>query len=1055
MTSDISLLRKWVSRRDAEAFREIVSRHASMVHSTCQRILGPGGGADDASQECFIRLSQGDVLDGSSLAGWLHTVATRCALDLLRTESRRKRREQAYAETLPKETDLDWASIQRHVDEAISDLPEEIRQPVVRHFLEGVNQRVLARELGITRFAVNRRIWKGIRAIRERLAKLGYPVTAVALSSLLLVHSARAAADAVPPALIAALGRIALSGVVARSASGPCAGAAGAALGGILLMNKKLLVCAVLLLAGLFTFWAVRREPSSADTPRVAASRSIAQNQGAKVRATDVRPADREGSKAASPSASITGRAVEALTERPVADIAFRLLAGGHVVTTTSTDAQGEFAFHGLETGAYLVQVAVDAGELARSYYLPKEGRSVWITLAARETADFTFRLLPASSIQGTVVDGDGRPVEGAALRLESSYHDPMEPSARSAADGTFAFRGVFPGPFYGLRAEATGYAPILLPGLMVGEKPLVGVVVRLKRGEGAVVAGRLVNRERLPIASTEVILSSDPTGFHTNAATGANGEFRFRAVPPGQVRVGPGMLYDSAFKLLSVKAGDAVEDIEIVVDQPAYNGSVTGTIVDAEGSPITSGSVCAQGTDTKARTVPDPEGRFRLANLKPGASVDILYQGWAGPRQPTDAKGIPVPSQDIVVTWSRPAPDGEIRIAVSGRVSEEETGEPIRQFVVCICQSSSVIPLSPKSVYDRDGRFRLENQPFSKDGSYVYVRADGRAPVFVPMMLDGEKREAAVEVKLGKGWSITGTVVDAAGGTPIEGARICMSRDEDHFAMTDRHGEFRLAGLPNVGGSVRVTHPGYAPFVGLAGGEAVPGEDAKEVKGCVVQLSHGGSIEGLVADASGAPAASMRVGACVLGDSWPFLSAYTDGAGRYRIDLVPPGRYRIICDGQTGSGRTIGISEGEVVRVDFGPIGAMVSGTVSLDGRPVPYARVILRDRSLYRPAGMDIDSTEADAEGMYTFHAVPPGAHYVIVCHDSRRLAHAAIEVEEDGRVRQDIAIRCGSLAGRVVRQDGAPVVDATVLLFDRAAGAGSSFGLQGAIAVAATQS
>jgi hypothetical protein len=57
--TDWALLRRWTDRRDAQAFKEIVSRYASMVYMTCTRILRNSSDAEDVTQECFEVLAQG------------------------------------------------------------------------------------------------------------------------------------------------------------------------------------------------------------------------------------------------------------------------------------------------------------------------------------------------------------------------------------------------------------------------------------------------------------------------------------------------------------------------------------------------------------------------------------------------------------------------------------------------------------------------------------------------------------------------------------------------------------------------------------------------------------------------------------------------------------------------------------------------------------------------------------------------------------------------------------------------------------------------------------
>ncbi len=83
---DQELLDRWVSQRDAEAFKDLAKRHVDMVFATCRRILGNDADAEDATQDCFIALIRARREPGSYLGPWLHRVATNMSLKRLRAE---------------------------------------------------------------------------------------------------------------------------------------------------------------------------------------------------------------------------------------------------------------------------------------------------------------------------------------------------------------------------------------------------------------------------------------------------------------------------------------------------------------------------------------------------------------------------------------------------------------------------------------------------------------------------------------------------------------------------------------------------------------------------------------------------------------------------------------------------------------------------------------------------------------------------------------------------------------------------------------------------------
>lgn len=211
-TADSNLLRAWIDRRDAEAFGEIVRRYAGLVYGSALRILANSPDAEDVSQECFLALAGTDGPAPRSLPAWLHAVATRQALKRIRSDRTRERRERAHAKRAPEHVDPAWEEIKSYVDEAIEDLPEDLRYAVTAHFLLQRTHRTIARELGVTRQAVSYRIGKGVEEIRRGLKRRGISAPAALLGTLLGAHAHAAA----PSELSASLGKLAIAGTTGR-----------------------------------------------------------------------------------------------------------------------------------------------------------------------------------------------------------------------------------------------------------------------------------------------------------------------------------------------------------------------------------------------------------------------------------------------------------------------------------------------------------------------------------------------------------------------------------------------------------------------------------------------------------------------------------------------------------------------------------------------------------------------------------------------------------------------------------------------------------------------
>lgn len=215
METDLALLSRYHHHRDAEAFRQLVEMHASMVHATARRVTQDAALAKDVAQETFLALARSSGSAIQCVGAWLHHAAWRKALMLVRSESRRHAYESAAAQHQPTSTEADWSELEPVLDGALADLPELRRQFVIERFLEGRTQQEIAARSGLSQSTVSRQIDQGITELQMKLKSRGVIASVTGLTALL----AENALQALPPALSVSFGKIALSGVGASTAS--------------------------------------------------------------------------------------------------------------------------------------------------------------------------------------------------------------------------------------------------------------------------------------------------------------------------------------------------------------------------------------------------------------------------------------------------------------------------------------------------------------------------------------------------------------------------------------------------------------------------------------------------------------------------------------------------------------------------------------------------------------------------------------------------------------------------------------------------------------------
>ncbi len=151
----------------------LLSRHYDRLYAVCRRLAGNDADAADACQEALMAIVRGlpRFEGGSTFKTWSHRVATNACLDELR---RRQRRPLAVVDDQP-ERMSDGPEIDQQVadrvtiDDAMPQLPEEFRAPVVLRDVLGMDYAEIAETLDLPPGTVRSRISRGRRHLAQLL----------------------------------------------------------------------------------------------------------------------------------------------------------------------------------------------------------------------------------------------------------------------------------------------------------------------------------------------------------------------------------------------------------------------------------------------------------------------------------------------------------------------------------------------------------------------------------------------------------------------------------------------------------------------------------------------------------------------------------------------------------------------------------------------------------------------------------------------------------------------------------------------------------------------
>jgi protocatechuate 3,4-dioxygenase beta subunit len=638
---------------------------------------------------------------------------------------------------------------------------------------------------------------------------------------------------------------------------------------------------------------------------------------------------------ALAPTATLSGRVVDAADAKPLPGI--RIVArgnGGEFLARSGPD--GHYSVRGLSPGSYRLRVEDDR-------FVPWSRR---VTVAAEQPETQDVPLARGATLVGRVVDEEGRPIEGALVRVSRSGENILrafmrtmegEGAVRTGRDGSFRATRLAPGEGQRLDVSHDEYEARALGGLsLTAGATRSGVTVVLRRGLS--VRGVVKDEEGRPLAGVEVTLSRALSlragrrgtqlsligpGSQVRRETGADGRFEFRGLQAGDYTVSarhPGFSR-AIVDPVNVTGARSAEPLELVLNPGATisgilhdkaGAGVSGWYVSARAASQASGPTFGPGT-IRTEEATGPDGVFLLEGLTAGETYEIQVMGQAGlgPRK----SGVVAPAEgvELVVTGT-----GQIR----GRVVDGDSGRGIPDFEVRYQPDAQggmrfVMRTGP-------GRGPYERQPFhSEDGSFVLEDvAAGRWTVeaFVPgyqagsasgvSVNEGEAAEG-VEVRLSKGAVLSGRVLESRTGRPILDATVRAElsggppsvgmiriggEGGDNEATTDAEGHYEIAGLAPGTWTVTASHPDWS--------EATARVELREASATAdIRLGKGGSVGGTVL-AGGRPVAGAQVALSAAGDSGfrsgagmlggGEQSTLSDDGGRFRFERLNPGRYTL-----------------------------------------------------------------------------------------------------------------------------------------------------------------
>ena len=1024
MMSDWELLQAYAKNRSENAFAELVRRHLNWVYSTALRQVRDPHLAEDVTQAVFVLLARkaNNLRPGTLLSGWLFRTTRFVGSRALRTEYRRKAREQTAAtmsSTISSDdNEILWNQLTPHLDQAVAALSQADRMAILLRFYEKKPLREVGDRLGLTEEAAKKRVSRAIEKLRTLITRRGVVLGGAALAVALAEQTVQAA-----PATLAAT-------VLKASASATIPQLARETLNAWRWAKLKLIatIAAVSVAGGFFVVHMTsQHKPGAVSLPPVNTAPATQAEVTTVVSQTAPESASNPPAQSLSASTHVINiLVVEQQTKQPIPGVAFDIFGLNREGTNGRTDKDGRYQIQLPEQDPGFLQVmAHKTGFVSKIVF--------WHTRVGtfHLPQDFMFKLEPATSIGGIVQDEQGQPIPGVSVSVSHGWSNMggateevntyVRDNVVTDANGRWRSDQV---PADLSRVYMSFTHPEYFGGIAQPPveklRDMTGVTV-MKRG--LVVQGVVLGENNQPIEG--VTVEQGPMCCGPAMKTDAAGRFRFTNLAPGTLIL-TFQAEDHAPELTTVDVNSQTTPLEIHL---AEGNIIRGRVVDMKGNPVAH----AWATISKWRehrtlgweTRTDTEGRFVWSNAPPD-EVQVAF-GKEGFISINTFASMPSlkPSEDEVVITLLPL------LHVHGMVVDADTGESIGKLKV-IPGSTYINDTnwpswneygtinSTNGQYeiafdDQTGNSRIDtNGHASVDDNSAHiirVEADGYDPATSrPFKLD--EGNVAFDFRLRKGNWLSATV-RTPDGTVLEDANVSVSTDSMHVqhTKTGPDGVFRFPS-PGKDYSVMVTHAqGFALVTSdqLAGTSAIVAQPWGRIEGTLRVGTETGANQTVVARVADKRNAYEA-------------SAQTDEQGNFVISRVPPTSVRLyrqtpinprpfmrLYRSDLG---TAAVQPGQTTRVVLGGTGRTIIGRVL---PPQGYAKVVdwkyavvsLSTHSSVAEHRGAPYQTMVDDDGRFRIDDVTPGSYGLNILASEPTQSAVQVEGLRFGTMTRDITV------------------------------------------------
>ncbi|EHQ88486.1 InlB B-repeat-containing protein [Desulfosporosinus youngiae] len=343
-------------------------------------------------------------------------------------------------------------------------------------------------------------------------------------------------------------------------------------------------------------------------------------------------------------------------------------------------------------------------------------------------TAQWTANVPNTHTVSGTITDTDGTPVSGATVTLTDTNDSSKTYTGTTDADGNYSIPGVPDGDYtvtVTKGSETLGNGSIAVEGDDVTDES-ADITVTPPTISTHTVSGTITDTDGTPVSGATVTLTDTNDSSKTyTGTTDADGNYSIPSVPDGDYTVtvtkGSETLGNGS---IAVEGDDVTdESADITVTPPTISThTVSGTITDTDGTPVSGATVTLTDTNDSSKTytgTTDADGNYSIPSVPDGDYTVTVTKGsetLGNGSIAVEGDDVTDESADITVT-----PPTISTHTVSGTI-KDTNNSPVSGATVTLTDANDSSKTYTGTT-DADGNYSISGVP---DGTYTITVTKG-----------------------------------------------------------------------------------------------------------------------------------------------------------------------------------------------------------------------------------------------------------------------------------------------------------------------------------------